>query len=110
MANTIPRDDNHVPLQGTYKVVTSGVTAGVTSGTAKQLTVTSTPCKRIDCVSADTNTGTVYMGGPTTLASTKTGVPLLSPGSSCTLYVNDVSLVWFDSTVSGDKISYIYHD
>lgn len=107
---TLPRDGNSVPLQNTYKSVTSGVTTAVTAGTPIQLTTTPTPCKRVDVVSNVNNTGTVYIGGPNTLASTQTGAPLQSPGSSGTLFVNDVSSVWFDSTASGDKISYIYHE
>lgn len=105
--NPLPRDVNNVPLQGTYRAMTSGVKTVTTSGTPVQLLSSSTDCKRIDIVAQSGNTGIVYVGGSNTLASTQTGVPL-APLGSYTFFVNDVSIVYADSTASGDKVSFVY--
>lgn len=109
MANTLPRDDNQVPLQGTYKSITSGTKTVTTSGTAVPLVSSSTACKRVDVIADTGNAGTIYVGGSTTLASTITGVPL-QPTGSYTFYVTDLSKVYIDSTSSGDKVSFVYFD
>lgn len=106
---TLPRDANGVPLQGTYKTLTSGTKTVTTSGTRVQLISTATECKRIDVVADSNNSGIIYVGGATTLASTITGIPL-TPTGSYTFYITDVSNVYIDSTASGDKVSFVYFD
>lgn len=105
---SLPRDANGNPIQGTYRTLVSGLTTVAASGTPVQLTATSTVCKRIDIVAQFGNTGTVYVGDSSVLASTKQGMPL-TQGSSYTAYVNDISSIYVDSTTSGDKVSYIYY-
>lgn len=106
---TLPRDDNDVPLQGTYRNITSGVQTVTSSGTPVKLISASTECKRIDIVADSANSGIIYVGGANTLASTKTGIPL-TPTGSFTFYIIDVSSVWIDSTSSSDKVSFTYQN
>lgn len=105
----IPRDQNYVPLQGVYFLMTSGVQTVTTSGTPVALIATSTECKRIDIVAQSGNSGICYIGGTGTLASAQRGVPL-SPLGSYTFFVTDVNTVLVDSTFSGDKVSFVYFD
>ncbi len=106
---TLPRDSNGVPLQGTYRTITSGVQTVASAGTPIQLLSAKTECKRVDVVAQSGNAGICYIGGSTTLASTKTGIPL-TPLGSYTFYVTDVSLVYVDSTSSSDVVSFVYFD
>ncbi len=90
-----------------YKIVTGNKTI-TSAGTAVALLATTTPCKRVDVVAQFGNAGTIYVGDSAVLASTKTGMPL-PQGSSYTVYLNDVSGVFVDSTSSNDKVSFIYY-
>lgn len=111
MADTtpLPRDtQNATAIQGTYRTLVSGVVTVATAGVPVQLKNTATPCKRIDIVALYGNSGTVYVADLNVLASTKQGMPL-TQGSSYTAYVYDLSLVYVDSTSSGDKVSYVYY-
>lgn len=99
---------NSVPLQQTYRTIVSGLKTITTSGTAVQLIIASTVCKRVDVVALYGNAGTVYVGDVNVLASTKQGMPL-TQGSSYTAYINDVSAVYVDSTSSADKVSFVYY-
>lgn len=105
----IPRDQNNIALQGVYNAITSGVKTVTTSGTPVQLSATSVGCKRVDIVAQSGNNGVCYVGGSNTLASTQTGVPI-TPLGSYTFFITDLSSVWVDSTVSGDKVSFVYFD
>lgn len=80
-----------------------------TAGTAVQ--VLATPISRADstCVTALAgNTDKIVVGGSTVVAAllTRRGTPLAA-GESVT-YSCDPSLLWIDSVVSGEGVSYSY--
>ena len=77
-----------------------------TSGTHVQITSTSTNCEGVYIVAHLSNTGVVYYGGTNVDAATKLGVPL-QPGEKDFIPCKDASIVWVDSTVSGDDIFFI---
>jgi hypothetical protein len=107
--NPLVRDPNNMPVQNTYRTVTGGTVTISTSGTPVKLTASSTSMKRVDVVAGVNNSGTVYVGGSNTLASSKTGLPITSLGSA-PIYVNDLSSVYADSTSSGDTVSFVYYN
>lgn len=106
---TIPRDDNNVPLQGTYSSVGNGKKTVLSAGTAVQLSATSVECKRIDITALPTNTNPIAVGSSTVLATvgSESGA-LISPLGSYTLYVTDLSLIYIDAQTSGEGVTYTY--
>lgn len=105
----IPRDDNSIALQGTYTVVGNGRKTVSSSGTPVQLSGTSTECKRIDIVALSANSGQVAIGGSTVVAASgsESGAIIL-PTGSYTLFVTNLNLIYIDSAVSGEGVSYTY--
>ena len=53
------------------------------------------------------NTGYVWIGGSGVNASSKIGV-YLAPGSSIEIDINDISKIYFDVEVTGDKVTFNY--
>lgn len=75
-----------------------------TAGTRVQLSGASTPIRSI-CVKALTgNTGKMYVGDVTVASSN--GYELPKDVSVC-LDVNNINLIYVDSSVNGEKVSYV---
>ncbi len=107
--NTLPRDDNRVPLQNTYKTIGTGRKTVTTAGTAVALVASSTECKRLEIQALYSNTGNISVGDSNTLAGTgsERGIILL-PGGSYTVGITDVASIYIDSSVNGEGVSFTY--
>lgn len=74
-----------------------------TSGTHIQLP--SNPCREVTLIGLPSNTGLIYVGG-NNVSSSVYGATL-SAKDSITLAVNNTNLIWIDSSVNGEGISYV---
>lgn len=79
------------------------------AGTAERIATTALPCRELVITAETDNTGYVVVGGSTVVAAlgTRRGTPL-SAGQSFVMSIADLSLVYFDVTVSGDGFTYTY--
>lgn len=68
-------------------------------------------CKWVIVTALNANTSPVAVGGAAVVAAagTETGV-VLGPGDAVTIAVSDVSLVFVDSRVNGEGVSFAYGD
>lgn len=89
--------------------ITSDRKIVTTAGTRVQFQTSATNCRKADITAELDNTGTVVVGGSGVIAAlaTRKGTPL-EPGDSVTVYINDLSLLYLDSVVSGDGVTYNY--
>jgi len=78
------------------------------AGTAEALSAQQ-DCKSVTIIAETDNTGVISVGGSTVVAAlaTRRGTPLAA-GESFSLDIGDLSLVWLDSTVNGDGVTYTY--
>ena len=84
--------------------VFEGQVSVVTAGTRVQISGSSVPIRSV-CIKALTaNTGKMYVG--TSSVSSSNGYELPKDLSVC-LDVNDLNLIWVNSSVNGEKVSYI---
>jgi hypothetical protein len=85
--------------------ISDGTTTISSAGTAVQLSATSTPCYRVIVTAHESNTGTVLVGASDVKAalSGRKGVSLYATQSQA-FNVNDLNLLWVDSTASSDKV------
>ena len=91
--------------------VGDGTVTITTAGTRVQLSATSVPCKKVFVQAHESNTGTVVVGGVTCVAALvgRRGKALFATQGD-NFYVSDLSLLYVDSTVSLDKVSYYYEN
>lgn len=100
----------------TSKSLSDGRKTVTTAGTRVQLSTTSVPCKRIEIQAMEANTDVIVVGGATVVAgaSADSGATrrgrLLFPSQSIVLTVNNLNLVYLDSVVSGEGVTYIYEN
>jgi len=93
----------------------SGVGSGrktiTTAGTAEQLSSTSVPCKRVFIQALEGNTDAVVIGDSNVVASlaSRRGKAFF-PTQGDWFYVNDLSLLYIDSTANGDKVNFFYEN
>lgn len=89
--------------------VTSGRKTVAAFGTAERLVAAFTECEWVVVTALETNTGYVAVGGSTTLAAagSQAGI-LLSAGQSASIPVASVHLVYVDSRVNGEGVSFVY--
>lgn len=80
-----------------------------TAGTAVALASSSTPCISVAITAEADNTGVVVVGGSTVVAAlaTRRGIPL-APGETITATIKNLNLLYLDSTVNGDGVTYLY--
>ena len=85
-----------------------GVTTVSSAGTDVEL-ASSTACKKVDIQAQTDNTGLIAVGftGVDATVATGTGV-ILNPGDTYSLEVNNLNLIYIDSTVSGEGVRYTY--
>lgn len=79
------------------------------AGTREQLSSSSIPAKKVVIQALQTNTGMISVGGLTVVAAS--GVErgyIIPPFNSITIMVTNLNLIYLDSTVSGEGVSYIY--
>ena len=79
------------------------------AGTAETLVASSTPCREVTITAETDNTGVIAVGASTVVAAlgTRRGTPLLA-GDSDNQGVVDLALVFIDSTVNGDGVTFRY--
>lgn len=97
-------DENGNVVGAAASSVGTGNKATVTAGTRVQL-ATSTACVKVNIQAKASNSDYVYVGG--SAVSATSGIAL-SPTSSITLNINDLSLIYIDSAVSGEGVTYLY--
>lgn len=108
-----PTTDEFEPLQGSggagnYQPVGSDTLIGavqgvVTAGNRVQLP--NNPCREVTIIGLSTNTGSIYIGG-SNVSHSFYGAEL-SAKDSITLTISNTNLVWIDSAVSGEGVSYV---
>lgn len=84
-----------------------GARTVTTAGTRVQLSASSVPCRRVYIQALVGNTGSIYVGGSTIAAGR--GIELLAT-ATITLEVSDLNLVYLDSSVNGEGVSYAYEN
>lgn len=96
---------------GGHSTVGDGTQTVTTAGTRVQLSATSVSCKRLIIQAMDNNSGTIVVGGSTCAAAvgSRQGLALYSSQSAVFL-VDNLNLLYIDSTESGDKVSYYYEN
>lgn len=96
--------DFYVPVreQGSESIK-GAIQTVATAGTKVQLP--NYPCRQVTIIAKDTNTGNIYVGG-NDVSSTVYGAKLKADGS-ITLGVANTNLIYIDSSVSGESISYV---
>jgi len=91
-----------------YGKIVSGATTVTTSGTAVRITATSTPCGGV-WISGDVgNSGIVYVGdiNVSGVSGSCQGIACEPAGNSIFVPVNNLNLLYVDSSESGDKVSW----
>jgi hypothetical protein len=96
--------ENGVPVQVTGSTVLNGKTKNVaTAGTRVQLD--NIPCKEVTVIARKGNTGSIYVGG-IDVSSILFGVELIA-NESFTFAVSNANLIYIDTSVSGEGVSYV---
>jgi len=111
MGETLPRDDNNQIMSNVYKSLVASRKVVTTAGTRVQLSDTSVACKRLDIMAETDNTGNIAIGNVAVvaLAGSEEGI-ILNAGQTYTFYVTNLNLIYLDSTVSGDGVTFVYFD
>lgn len=78
-----------------------------TAGTRVQLSASSVACKKVYIQAKVGNTGIIYVGG-STVASGR-GIELY-PTNTITLTVSNLNLVYIDSSVNAEGVTYTYEN
>lgn len=91
--------------------VGDGTTTVASAGTRVQLSTSSVPCKRVFLQANKGNSGILVVGGVTCVAAeaTRRGIALIKH-SGIWIYVNNLNLLYIDSTGAGDKAHYYYEN
>jgi len=95
-----------IPVSGN-SIFESGSKSVTTAGLSEQLSVASVSCRKLTVQANVGNMGTIYVGGSS--VSSTSGYNLL-PLQSIVLTINNLNLVYLDSSESGDGIQYIYEN
>lgn len=92
---------------GGYTTVGDGRKTVTTAGTRVQFS--SQACKKVTISALISNTNAVYIGGSTVVAAagSETGT-LLFPGSSFSVEVTNMNLLYMDSLTNGEGVSFIW--
>lgn len=104
------KDDSLIsPISEGHSGVGDGTATVAAAGTRVQISTVNIPCKKVWVQASVTNTGVVVVGAVTCVAAeaTRRGKAFW-PTQGDWFYVSDVSSLYIDSTVSGDKIHYFY--
>lgn len=102
---------NQIVPSGASSTVGDGTATVTTAGTRVQLSATSVSCKRVWVGAHESNTGTIVVGGATVVAALagRRGLPLF-PTQGDWFNVNNLNLLYVDSTADSDKVNYIYEN
>ena len=95
----------------TYTTIGDGLKNVTSAGTALAVSSSSIPCRVVRIKAFPENTNTVVVGASTVVATLATRRGLsLSPGEEVEFRIDDVSKLYIDSVVSGEGVSYVYHN
>ena len=91
------------------KAIGDGRKIVTAAGTREALVASSVPCKEVAITAETDNTGSIVVGGNSVIAAlaTRQGTPL-EPGDSVILKVSDLIVVYLDSMISGDGVTFTY--
>jgi hypothetical protein len=103
----LPRDENYVAIQNTYRNMASGKGTVTTSGTAVRVKATQTQAKIIDIINPTTNGDVIVIGDSTVSYASGIGVPI-EPGFTYRVPVTDLSNIWVDAAANGYTFQYNY--
>ena len=80
-----------------------------TAGTRVQLSSSSVACKKVTIVAETGNSNYIVVGGVNVVASlaTRRGIPLAA-GDTVTLEISNLNLIYLDSLVNGEGVTYAY--
>ena len=104
----LPRDENYVAIQNTYRNMASGNGTVVTGGTAIQVKATPTQAKIIDILNPTSNADVIVIGDSTVSASPLNGIPI-EPGFSYRLNVTDLSKIWVNAASGNNGFTFSYN-
>lgn len=98
-------NDFYVPQRemGSQALSGFGVTNVTTAGTAVQMPTAA--CRKVLVIARQSNTGSIFVGG-TGVTSASYGAELLA-GNSLELELSNVNLLYINSSVNGEGVSYI---
>lgn len=107
MGGIMGRESVQSAVEGANKVSSfgDGSRTVTTAGTRVQLSTSSVPCKWVEIVGKVANTGSIWVGGST--VADGSGLPLLGLQST-RIPVSNLNLVYLDSTVNGEGVTYVY--
>lgn len=88
-------------------VIGDGVKIVTTAGTREQLSASSVPCKKVYIQALYTNTDSIVVGGATIAVGR--GISLLA-GGTIEMTASDLNLVYIDSVVNGEGVTYTYEN
>jgi hypothetical protein len=93
-----------------YGRIVSGRTTVTTSGTAVQITTVSTPVPGVWVGGDVGNGGIIFVGDSSVKGTSGTcqGIAVEPAGNSIFIPVNNLNLLWVDSSASGDKAIWAY--
>lgn len=103
----LPRDENYVPLQGTFRTIASGNGTVVTANVAVQVKNTPTQAKVIDILNPTSNPDVIVIGDSTVTVSPLNGIPI-EPGFTYRLQVTDLSKLWITGGTNTMPFTYNY--
>ena len=91
--------------------VGDGTKSVTTAGSAVQLSSTSVTCRKVWIQASSANTGVIVVGGSTVVAAeaTRRGRALW-PTQGDWFNVNNLNLLYIDSTVNGEKVNFYYEN
>ena len=99
------------------QVVPNSVASGIgdgrqtvtTAGTRVQLSVSSVTCIKVTIAAETDNTDYIVVGGSTVVAAlaTRRGIPL-GPGDTITIEISNLNLIYLDSLVNTEGVTYTY--
>ena len=95
--------------QTIFQSIVSGRATVTTAGTAVQLNTARTDILAIDIMAETDNTGFIAVGDVNVVAAegTQQGI-VLSAGQSYTFNVTNRALIYIDSTIDGEGVTYNY--
>ena len=98
---------NTILPAGPAAAVSDGNKSVPTATSRVQLSASSVPCRRVFIQAFDDNAGTMVVGGSTVVAAvaTRRGAGLF-PSQGSWFNVDNLNLLWLDTTNSGDEVNF----
>lgn len=91
-----------------YSAINNGTKTVAASGTAETLVASTTPCKKVDIMALDTNTGKVWIGGSSIDKAAKNGKYIFA-AQSYTIEIDDLVKIYLDVDTNGEGVVFTYY-